>query len=68
MTTNEQNTPLKRWLTIEDLESEYSFSRIKQYRLRRLKLIPFSKVGKNIRYNRILIDQWLEDNAVGVQA
>jgi len=68
MTNEKHNTPPKRWLTMKELEEEYGFSIIKQHRLRRLKLIPFSKVGKNIRYDRALIDQWLEDNTVNVIA
>ena len=56
----------KRWLTIQDLESEYNFKYSYQRDLRRKKLIPFSKVGKQIRYDRALIDQWLEDNATAV--
>ena len=59
-----QNThpPLKRWLTIEDVENEYKFKSNTQKRMRHLKLIPFSKVGKKIRYDRLELDKWLEDN------
>jgi predicted DNA-binding transcriptional regulator AlpA len=70
-------TTKKRWLNIEELAEEYGFSKTSQYLLRKSKQIPFNQIkassstNKNngsIRYDRILIDQWLEDNAVGVQA
>ena len=62
MNTKDTNPPLKRWLTIQDVEIEYGFNRNTQNRLRRLKQIPFSKVGKKIRYDRLELDKWLEDN------
>ena len=62
MTTNHDKPPLNRWLTIEDVEREYGFNRNTQYRMRKLKKIPFSKVGKKIRYDRIELNKWLEDN------
>ena len=62
MTTNHHKLPLNRWLTIEDVEREYKFNRNTQYRMRKAKKIPFSKVGKKIRYDRIELDKWLEDN------
>ena len=62
MTTNQPQPHLKRWLTIEDVEREYGFTNNTQKRMRRLKQIPFSKVGKKIRYDRLELDKWLEDN------
>jgi len=62
MTTNHDKPLLNRWLTIEDVEREYGFNRNTQYRMRKLKKIPFSKVGKKIRYDRIELNKWLEDN------
>ena len=62
MTTNHTEPPLKRWLTIEDVSSEYGFNRNTQSRMRRFKLIPFSKVGKSIRYDRLALNKWLEEN------
>ena len=62
MTTNQPQPHLKRWLTIEDVEREYGFSNNTQKRMRRLKQIPFSKVGKKVRYDRLELDKWLEDN------
>ena len=62
MTTNQPQPHLKRWLTIEDVEREYGFSNNTQKRMRRLKQIPFSKVGKKVRYDRLELDKWLEEN------
>ena len=74
MTTN-QTLIKKRWLTIEELAKEYGFSKSSQYQLRKSKQIPFtqikasSKTNKNngsVRYDRNLIDAWLEANATAV--
>ena len=53
----------KRWLSPEDIEKEYGFSKSNQAKMRMATSsseIPFSKIGKYIRYDRILIDEWLE--------
>ena len=66
MTTKQ--TEKNRWLTIADLENEYGFGKSAQYQMRKNKIIPFSKIGEKqnspIRYDRVLIDQWLENNSV----
>jgi len=73
MTTNQEpNQALKkRWLNIEELAKEFGFSKSSQYQLRKSKQIPFtqikasSKTNKNngsVRYDRYLIDTWLEEN------
>lgn len=58
----------KRWLTPDDLEVEYGFSKSTQAKMRmnsnKLK-IPFCKIGsKFIRYDRLAIDSWLEKHEV----
>ncbi len=58
---------LKRWLTPSDLETEYGFSKSTQAKMRMTShpsAIPFSKVGKFIRYDRHRIDEWLEKNQI----
>jgi excisionase family DNA binding protein len=52
------------WLTIEDMIREYAISKRNQERLRQEKLIPYSKVGRLVRYNRHEIDQWLMNHKV----
>jgi len=64
MTTKESNK--NRWLTIADVEREYGFSRTTQHKMRKEKIVPFSKIGDKqnspIRYDRLELDKWLEDN------
>ena len=61
-------TSLKRWLDTNELEAEYGFSKSTQAKMRMISNssnIPFSKVGgKFIRYDRVLIDKWLENHQV----
>lgn len=58
----------KRWLSPDDLEKEYGFSKSTQAKMRmasNCSTIPFSKInGKYIRYDRIAIDEWLEEHQV----
>lgn len=58
----------KRWLSPDDLEEEYGFSKSTQAKMRMLNnssSIPFSKIGgKYIRYDRFAIDNWLEEHQV----
>ena len=55
-----------RWLDPHDLAKEYGFGRDNQAKLRMARKIPFSKIGRYIRYDRIEIDKWLENNSVDV--
>lgn len=54
----------KRWLDPKDLFKEYGFSINNQAIMRMEKRIPFSKIGKYIRYDRIEIDKWIENHTV----
>lgn len=58
----------KRWLSPDDLEREYGFSKSAQSKMRMSSsgsTIPFSKIGgKYIRYDRLAIDKWLESHQV----
>ena len=57
----------KRWLTPSDLNEEFGFSVSSQAKMRmnsNSSTIPFSKIGKYIRYDRVEIDIWLESNRV----
>lgn len=56
-----------RWMSPEILAKEYSFSKSTQAKMRMASnssTIPFSKIGKYIRYDRVAIDKWLEDHKV----
>jgi len=54
----------KRWLNPKNLADEYGFGESNQAKLRMERKIPFSKIGRYIRYDRIEIDKWLELNRV----
>ena len=58
----------KRWMSPKELALEYGFSKSTQAKMRMANnssTIPFSKIGgKYIRYDRVAIDKWLENNAV----
>jgi len=58
---------IKRWLSPDDLEKEYGFSKSTQSKMRmesNPSRLPFSKIGKYIRYDRVAIDKWLEEHQV----
>ncbi len=61
------NLENKSWLNPSELEEEYGFSKSTQSKFRMASnssTIPFSKIGKFIRYKRDLIDAWLEQHQV----
>ncbi|MEA2028304.1 MAG: helix-turn-helix domain-containing protein [Campylobacterota bacterium] len=61
-----QNTN-KDWLTPLEVHQQYglSISTLAKWRMDR-KYLPFSKVGKYIKYKRSDIEDFLESNMVGV--
>lgn len=61
MTTND-----KQYLSPDELAEEYGFSKSTQAKYRMSRKIPFSKIGKYIRYNREEINKWLANNRVEV--
>ena len=57
----------KRWLSPFELHEEFGFSTSTQAKMRMASnssTIPFSKIGKFVRYDRYAIDAWLEANQV----
>lgn len=56
----------KEWLTPDGLYQEYGFSKSTQAKMRMKRTIPFSKIGRYIRYSRDEIHKWLEFNRVEV--
>lgn len=61
------NTTQKRWLNPRELEEEYGFGKSTQAKMRMASnssTLPFSKIGKYIRYDRNEIDRWLEEHQV----
>jgi len=56
----------KQWLNPKELHQEYGFSISTQAKYRMDRKIPFSKVGKYIRYCRDDINKWLSSYSVEV--
>ncbi len=55
---------VKRWLKPHDLLDEYGISISMQNRLRSEKRVPYARIGRQIRYDRLEIDKWLEDHKI----
>lgn len=55
---------MNTWLTPEQLTNEYGISKRNQERLRQEKIIPYSKIGRLVRYNRSEIEQWFISHKV----
>jgi predicted DNA-binding transcriptional regulator AlpA len=70
MNTSNDTIPTnqKRWLNPKELYEEYGFTESNQAKLRMRRVIPFSKMGNYIRYDRYEIDRWIESNKVDVVA
>ena len=54
----------KRWFTPKGLEDNYEIKISTQAKMRMKRKIPFSKIGKFIRYDKYEIDKWFENNKV----
>lgn len=56
----------KRWLTTEEVEAEYGFSKPALAKDRSTRLIgfPYVRVGRSIRYDRNDLDAFLEARKV----
>jgi len=57
----------KQWLSPSELAEEYGFSKSTQSKMRMqnsASTLPFSKVGKYIRYSRAAINAWLEAHKI----
>ncbi len=59
-------TAQKEWLTPNDVFEIYEISTSTQAKMRMSRKIPFSKIGKYIRYSRTEINKWLQDHSVEV--
>ena len=54
----------KQWLNSDELEAEYGILKSTQAKMRMKKTLPYSKVGKYVRYKRSEIDQLFSDAKV----
>lgn len=55
---------MKEWLSIKEVTQIYGLSDSTQYTLRTNKEIPYVKVGGSIKYNKQMLDDWMESKAV----
>jgi len=55
---------IKKYFTPRELEKVYGFGLDNQAKMRSERKIPFSKIGRYIRYNRDEIDDWIEKNKI----
>lgn len=55
---------LKRWLTPKDVANEYGISINTQAKYRMRSVIPYSKINRIIRYDRLKLDEWFEKHAI----
>ncbi len=62
---NPTTTPIQRdWLSPVNLEAEYGIKISTQNKLRMQKKLPYSKIGKFVRYSRTKINKMFEDAEV----
>ena len=57
----------KRWLNPSELAEEFGISKSTQSKMRMQSSksnLPYSKVGKYVRYDRLAINKWLEDHKI----
>lgn len=54
----------KDWLTPIDLQAEYGIKISTQNKMRMAKKLPYSKIGKFVRYSRTKINKLFEDAEV----
>ncbi len=59
-----QTSVVKEWLSPKDLEAEYDIKISTQNKMRMAKKLPYSKIGKFVRYSRTKINQMFEDAEV----
>ena len=54
-----------RWMSPADIELELGIKKQTQAKMRMQGRIPYSKIGEKIvKYDRLKIDEWLENNSV----
>jgi len=67
METTEKTTtqaPLSEWLSPKDFYNDFGVSESTQSKMRTAGKLPYSKLGKFVRYNRARINELLENAEV----
>ena len=59
-----QNVPVKEWLSPQELEQEFGFKVSTQNRMRASGKLPYSKLGKFVRYSRTKLNELLNNSEV----
>ncbi len=59
-----QDIQKKRWLTPKEFEQEFNMKISTQYKMRKERKVPYSKIGSFIRYDRLKIDKWFDDHSI----
>ncbi len=54
----------KQWLNTDELEAEYGILKSTQNKMRMAKTLPYSKIGKYVRYHKPDIDKMFLDAKV----
>lgn len=58
------NAIQKRWLTTDEFEKEFNVGLSGQETWRKKRILPFTKIGSRIYYDRQLIDKVFEEHCV----
>jgi hypothetical protein len=58
------NTFDKRWIDPQEFELIFNIKVSTQAKWRMLNKIPYSKMGKCIRYDRLLIEKYFENHSI----
>ena len=59
-----KQVPMKEWLSPLELEEEFGIKVSTQNKMRMKKIIPYSKLGKFVKYSRTKINQMFEDASI----
>ncbi|HBK6302703.1 helix-turn-helix domain-containing protein [Campylobacter jejuni] len=54
----------KDFLTIQEVITLYSLSKVTQNKYRMQKKIPYIKIGKKIFYEKVKLDEWFKNHTI----
>lgn len=57
----------KRWLNTKEVAEEYGIAINTQAQYRMRGAIPYSKINRIIRYDRLKLDEWLEKHSISCE-
>ncbi|GHT51084.1 hypothetical protein AGMMS50233_01760 [Endomicrobiia bacterium] len=59
-----QNAPDKQIMDVKDLSKYLGIGKSKIYSLIRMKEIPASRIGRQYRFSKSIVDSWLGDKII----